>query len=191
MTSSTAGLTLCLAFVVSGLVPNHPFLLDGGGPGGPPWPPTSSRERGPLSPHPLLVYASLPGVGAEVAFGIFWLKCAENSIPVHGFENAVWTEISSQQKGHIRWQVGKLGSLQHPWCLRCTQQPPGLPLRAMSPSLHLASMSHSGSIPYSCLSQFSAFWLGGEANSALWNGSWPCGLGFRVSSLPPKVLGHL
>lgn len=137
------------------------------------------------------MYASLPEVGAQVAFGIFWLKCAGNSIPVHGFENAMWIETSLQQKGHIQWQVGKLGSVQHPRCLRCTQQPPRLPLRAMSPSLHLPSMSHSSFIPYSCLSQFSAFWLGGEAASALWNGSWPCALGHRVSSLPLKVLGHL
>lgn len=190
MTSSTAGLTLCLAFMVSGLVPSHLLLLDGGGPDGPAWPPTYSRGRGPLSPHPQLVYASLPGVGAEVAFGIFWLKCVENSIPAHSFENAMWVETSSQQKGHIEWQVGKLGSLQYPWCLRCPQRPPGPPLRAASPSLHLASTSHSSSFPY-CLSQFSAFGLSGEANGPLWNGSWPCALEHRVSSLPPKMLGHL
>ena len=29
VTVGTAGLTLCLAFMVSGLVPNHPCLLDG------------------------------------------------------------------------------------------------------------------------------------------------------------------
>lgn len=126
-----------------------------------------------------------------MAFGIFWLKCAENSIPVHGFENAVWIETSSQRKGHIRWQVGKLGSLHTLGASSVPSSTPGLPLRATSPSLHPASMSHSSSIPYSCLSQFSAFWLGGEANSALWNGSWPCALGHRVSSLPSKVLGHL
>lgn len=126
-----------------------------------------------------------------MAFGIFWLKCAENSIPVHGFENAVWIETSSQRKGHIRWQVGKLGSLH---TLGASGVPSSPPASHLEPCLHLCTLpplSHSSSIPYSCLSQFSAFWLGGEANSALWNGSWPCALGHRVSSLPSKVLGHL